>query len=383
MSTLYEPLPKEFVSETAFFDYKTPLTQVMDEMGRFGAVIVTKDKAYYGVADNRTMSRTGSERPLKFSKALPIGKYARKLPVLNKDMSLGSVIGYFHEFSAKALPFGEGEKVKGVVKREMVLRSIISLHLLSKAKTSDAMSTPVMAIDSAANLSQAVSIMSQNRIRRLVVMDKGKLFGIITHGDIYSNFARIDERHPELTSEPRSLNNVLVSAVANTNPYQIEYGAPLEDAIRQLLGKGISSLVVTRGGRPVGVLTVRDVFEVAAATMEKEKNAVVITGLDGSTLEYEQEMENEVNRLIEKIDRFGGTEVSYAAIHVNKVKNKGYELKARLGFERKGVVFAAATGYGLEGTLAELLDNLMNQVKDKKEMIVNGKREAERYYGKE
>ena len=32
----------------------------------------------------------------------------------------------------------------------------------------------------------------------------------------------------------------------------------------------------------------------------------------------------------------GRTEVSYAAIHVNKVKNKGYELKARLGFVQPG-----------------------------------------------
>jgi predicted transcriptional regulator len=383
MSTLYESLPKEFVSQTAFFDYKTPLTQVLDEMNRFGAVIVTKDKAYFGIADNRTMSRTGSERPLKFSKALSIGKFARKLPLLNKDTSIGSAIGYFHEFSAKALPYGEGDKVKGVVKRDIVLRSIISLHLLSKAKVSDATSTPVLAIDSGANLSQAVSVMSQNRIRRLIVMDGGKLAGIITQGDIYSKFARIDERQPELTPEPRSLNNVLVGDVANANPHSAEYNSPLEDAIRQLLEKNISSLVVVRNAKPVGILSIRDVFELAAAQMEKVKRAVVITGIDESTLDYEQDMENEVNRLIEKIDKFGRTEVSYAAIHVNKVKNKGYELKARLGFEKKGVVFATATGYGLDSTLASLLDSLLKQVKERKEMILSGKREAERYYGEE
>lgn len=383
MSTLYEPLPKEFVSQTAFFDYKTPLTQVIDEMNRYGAVIVTKDKEYYGIADNRTMSRTGSERPTKFSKALSIGKFARKLPLLNKEMSIGSVIGYFHEFSSKALPFGEGGKVKGVVKRDIVLRSIISLHLLSKSKVSDAMSTPVMAIDSAANLSQAVSVMSQNRIRRLVVLDNGKLSGIITHGDVYSNFARIDERHPELTPEPRSLNDVLVRDVAKSNPFSIDYDSALEDAVRQLLGKGISSLVVTRNGKPVGLLSIRDVFELAAAMMEKVKRAVVITGIDESTIDYEQDMENEVNRMIEKIDKFARTEVSYAAIHVNKVKNKGYELKARLGFERKGVIFATATGYGLDSTLASLLESIMKQVKERKEIIVSGRKGAERYYGEE
>lgn len=383
MSTLYEPLPKEFVSQTAFFDYKTPLTQVLDEMGRFGAVIVTKDKAYYGIADNRTMSRTGSERPMKFSKALSIGKFARKLPLLNKDTSMGSVIGYFHEFSTKAMPFGEGGKVTGVVKREMILRSIISLHLLSKSAVNDAMSTPVMAIDANASLSQAASTMSQNRVRRLIVMDGGKLFGILTQRDIYSNFASIDGRLPEMAPEPKSLGGVKVREVANTNPYSADYSSPMEDAIKQLLNKNISSLVVMRSGRPVGILSIRDVFEVAAATMEKVKRAVVITGIDDSTIDYEQDMEDEVNRLIEKIDKFAKTEVSYAAINVNKVKSKGYELSARLGFEREGVVYAKATGYGIDATLAALLDSLMKQVKERKEIIVSGRKEAERYYGTE
>ena len=85
------------------------------------------------------------------------------------------------------------------------------------------MSTPVMAIDSGANLSQAISVMSQNRIRRLVVLDNGKLSGIITHSDIYSNFARSDSRHPDLTPEPRSLTNVLVRDVAKANPYSVDY----------------------------------------------------------------------------------------------------------------------------------------------------------------
>ena len=141
--------------------------------------------------------------------------------------------------------------------------------------------------------------------------------------------------------------------------------------------------MVVRGGKPVGILSVRDVFELAAATMEKVKRAVVMTGIDDSTLDYEQDMENEVNRLIEKIDKFGRTEVSYAAIHVNKVKNKGYELKARLGFERKGVIFATAAGYGLDTTLAALLESILKQVRERKEMVVSGKREAERYYGEE
>jgi predicted transcriptional regulator len=381
MSTLYEPLPKEFVSKTASFDYKTPMTQALDGISRFGAVIVVKDREYFGIADGRAVSRKGSERSLKFTKTLPIGRFARKLPVLGPDVSVGRAISYFHEFSAKAFPYQEGRDITGIVKRDVVLRSIISLHLLSKSVVGDAMSTPVLAIDADASLSQAMSVMSQNKITRLIVVDGGRPFGLITHKDIYSSFARVDTRHPELTPEPRSLSGVNVRSLARTETHSIDYRAPLEDGIRSLLSKGISSLIVTRNGRPVGMLSVRDVFELAASGIEKVRSRVIVTGIDESTADYEQDIENEANRMIDKMDRFGRLGISYAAINVNKVKNRGYELKARLGFERRGVIYATATGYGLEGTLAALLDSLFKQVKERKEMVVSFRKGAERYYG--
>ena len=238
MSTLYEPLPKEFVSKTASFDYKTPMTQALDGISQFGAVIVVKDKEYFGIADGRAVSRKGSDRSLKFAKTLPVGRFARKLPVLGPDVSVGRTISYFHEFSAKAFPYRDAGGITGIVKRDVVLRSIISLHLLSKSVVGDAMSTPVLAIDAGASLSQAMSVMSQNKITRLIVVDGGKPFGLITHKDIYSNFARADSRHPELTPEPRSLSDVTVRQVARTETHSIDYQSPLEDAIRSLLSQG-------------------------------------------------------------------------------------------------------------------------------------------------
>lgn len=383
MSTLYEPLPKEFVSKTASFDYKTPMTQALDEINKFGAIIVVKDGSYFGIADGRAVSRKGSQRSLKFAKALPIGRFARKLPVLGPDVSVGKAISYFHEFATKAFPYQEGTKITGIVKRDMLLRSIISLHLLSKATVSDAMSTPVLAIDADASLSQAVSVMSQNKITRLIVIDKGRFFGLITHKDIYAGFARVDTRHPELIAEPRSLINVTVRELARTEIHSIDYRSQLEDAIRSLLSKGISSLVVTRNGRPAGMLSIRDIFELAASSIEKKHSRVIITGIDNSTLDYEQNIENEANRMIDKIDRFGRLGISYAAIHVNRVKSKGYELKARLGFERKGVIYATATGYGLESTLTALLDSLFKQARERKELVVSSRKGAERYYAEE
>ncbi|VVB76694.1 CBS domain protein [uncultured archaeon] len=384
MSTLYEPLPKEFVSKTAFFDFKTPLTQALDEIAKFGAVIVTKDKAYFGVADDRVVSRKGSDKSMKFSTAVAVGRFARKLPMLDKDMSVGKAIGYFHEFSTKAMPFGDGKTVTGLVRRDAILRSILSLHLLSRAKVSDMTSMPLLAIDADATVPQAINVMSQNGVKKLAVMDKGKVYGIIVHKDIFANYARSSDRMPELTSDPISFNKVSVRDAARTDVFSIDYGSPSDNAIRQILERNVSSRLVTSNGKPVGMVSARDVFEFAAATVEKEKHTVIITGMDANGVEeYEQDMEDEVNRFVEKMDRFGTNGVSYAAINVNKVKNKGYEMRARLGFQRSGVVFATATGYGLDSTLTALLDSLFKQVKGKKEVRISGRKGADRYYAGE
>ena len=129
------------------------------------------------------------------------------------------------------------------------------------------------------------------------------------------------------------------------------------------------------------MLSIRDVFELAASSIEKVRSRVIVTGIDDSTVGYEQDIENEANRMIDRMDKFGRLGISYAAINVNRVKERGYELKARLGFERKGVMYATATGYGIEATLTALLDSLFKQVKEKKEMGVSLRKGSERYYG--
>lgn len=379
MPTLLEPLPDEFVSKTAFFDYKTPITKALAEINRLGAVIVMQGNDYCGVVDARTLFREGPHS-LKYSKSLPLGKFMRKLPVLVAGASMSKAIDYFHEFSAKALPYMDGDKISGIVRREVLLSAIVSSHLLSKSKVSDAMSTPVIAINANANVSQAIHEMSQNKIARLVVLDKGKLSGIITQKDIAGMFTKSEDRLPEKEHSVYAPANVLVSNVAKSSVYSINYDRPIEEAIRSLLERKISSLVVLRNGRPVGLLSIRDVFTVAASHVEKERSKIIITGLDDFTKEYQDEIEDEIHRMVERVGKFSRFGVDYASVNVKKIKSKGYEFHARLGLQKKGAIFVSASGYGLEATLTQLLDNIYKIVKNRKEVIVSTSKEADRYY---
>jgi CBS domain-containing protein len=377
-------MPKEFVSSTSFYDYKTPVTETLDKVRKQGAVVVLRDREYYGVVDDRSLFRNRTLKPLSFSKSFSVGKLARKLPVLDSETSLGMLIGYFHDFSAKALPYQEGNRITGVVKRSVVVSTILSLHMLSKAKVSDIMSSPVIGIDSKANIAQAMSTMSKNNIARLVVLDgRERLLGLLSLRDISDTLTKPQEKLPERKSYTFSPSNISVDSMMQSPVLTIEFDRQAEEAAKQLLEKHVSSLVVTRNSKPIGIVSVRDVIESAAATTAKTQSRVIVSGLDESTREYEQDLRDEINRMVSKIDRFEHTDVDYISVNVKRHRERNYEMHARLALRRRGVVFAHASGYSLESTLSALLASVYKRVRERKESFLSGRRHAERRYGEE
>ncbi len=374
-------MPKEFVSETVFYDYKTPVTEALDKVKRLGAVVITRSREYYGMVDYRSIFANRALKSLDLKQKAAIGKFARKLPVLDPETSLGRLISYFHESGAKALPYQEGDKITGVVTRSVVLSTILSLHVLSKARANEAMSAPLVSIDSDSNIAQAMTAMDKNHVTKLAVLDNEKLAGLLSQGDISDMFAKPRDRLPEKKSYSYSPANIPVRSTMKTSVYTTDYNSYVEDAIRQMLEKRVSSLVVTRGPRPVGVLTARDVIEAAAAATAKTQSKVIISGLDDYTRESEDSIRAAMDRLVEKIDKFERLEVDYASINVKRSRERNYELKARLSLAKKGTVFAHATGYSLDSTMTDLLDKVYKRVKEQKDFAVSKKRLSERYYG--
>ena len=76
-------------------------------------------------------------------------------------------------------------KPLGLMTERDVVRRVAALDLLpSKVKAGKSMSKPPSTIDAAVNVTDAATKMRQLKIRRLVVLQGGKLTGIITSNDI-------------------------------------------------------------------------------------------------------------------------------------------------------------------------------------------------------
>jgi CBS domain-containing protein len=75
---------------------------------------------------------------------------------------------------------------KGIVTERDLVRRVIAKRRPFGTKISDVMSTPLITIEPDASLNEAARKMVNNQIRRLVVVDRHKLVGVIT----VSDFAR-------------------------------------------------------------------------------------------------------------------------------------------------------------------------------------------------
>jgi len=362
-----EPIPSEFVSQTVTYNYKDPVTQAISKVKEYTAVIVNKNNDYYGIVDDRTIVRKGA---LKLHKRQSIGKFAKKVPLLDRSTTIEKAILYFYYEGVKALPYTEENKILGIVKRIEMLKAILSLHLLSEYKVENAMTSPVIGIDAEANVAQAKAAMEKNKVNRLIVMKNGSLYGIISFKDIVEIFAKATERSPQRRDYFYTLSNTPVSSVCQKSVLAIEQDSPLEEAIREFVERSISSLVVTKSDKPVGIITVRDVFGLIASTTTEEENKIIISGLDDYTKEYEEDIRAELNDMVNKINRFSKIKVDYVTVNVKRSRLRNYEIHGKVVLKKGGSVAALSTGYSLSSVLKDLVEKLYNEVKERKELVV-------------
>ena len=184
-------IPKELISSTLTLDYKTPMSKVTPYLKKYHTIVINKDKLYYGVVDSRTIARAEG---LKLSTNEKIEKFSVKAPKITDSTTIYDLIYYFYRSGVRALPYASGSKIIGVLERKTLLKVLLSFNMLEKMKVNEAMTTPVLAIDSRSSIAQAKATMRERKVNRLIVLQNSKFAGLITNYDIANHFAKNMER---------------------------------------------------------------------------------------------------------------------------------------------------------------------------------------------
>lgn len=109
----------------------------------------------------------------------------RDVVTISVDKTAEDVAKLMTKEGVGALVVIQGDVVVGIVTERDVITKIISKGLNpAKTRVGDFMTKPVITCSPETLITDAVKVMSANRVRRLPVLEEGKLIGIVTAYDI-------------------------------------------------------------------------------------------------------------------------------------------------------------------------------------------------------
>ena len=122
---------------------------------------------------------------------------------------------------------------------------------IKEVKVEKIMSYPLISISLKSKLKEAAQIMIEKKIRRLAVIESGKVVGIITASDL---IRRLLEK-PKTMQVWFEVDYFMSKSVITTDEE-----TPVED-VANIMGKNsIGSVIITRNGEPLGIFTERDLL---------------------------------------------------------------------------------------------------------------------------
>ena len=146
----------------------------------------------------------------------------------------------------------------------------------------DVMTRNPVTADSETLVLDAQKIMKENNIRRLPIVDKGKLVGMVTKHDLLEAAPS-----PATSLSVFELNYLLakmkVKEIMKKNPVTITPDTPFEEALRLGQEKKIGSFPVVDKGKLVGITTESDIirFVTRVLGIKEEGSRITIEGLGG------------------------------------------------------------------------------------------------------
>ncbi len=150
----------------------------------------------------------------------------------------------------------DGDKVAGILTETDFLKRIAAKKReFANVEIAGLMTSPVISISSDTSVLQAGAIAEENHVKKLPVIDNGKLVGIITQTDLV--------RVLTYYGMWRDIEEIMTPDVVT-----IQAGATVVEAAEAMTNNNISCIVVLNDKEVTGVLTERDVLKRVVAAQK-------------------------------------------------------------------------------------------------------------------
>ena len=110
---------------------------------------------------------------------------SKDVKVVGPDSSVKEVVAAMNKFNIGSIVVVQSGRPVGVISESDILRRVVEPSLAPETLTaSQIMTSPVITISETATLDEAAKLLTKKNVRKLPVMNKEKLVGIVTFTDI-------------------------------------------------------------------------------------------------------------------------------------------------------------------------------------------------------
>jgi CBS domain-containing protein len=174
----------------------------------------------------------------------------REVISVSPNTLLSEAVSIMHDRMISCLVILEDKKPVGIFTERDVVWAVHQETPADSVEIRWLMSKPVLTVEGDIDILEVYHILTENKVRHLVVVDKGgEISGVVTNSDIVKSLG------VEYFVEIKGIEKIMTKNVVTSMK-----GDLVKDALSKMREYSISSIVVEEDGYPVGILTERDVM---------------------------------------------------------------------------------------------------------------------------
>ncbi len=203
-------------------------------------------------------------------------------PRVCEDASVMDIAETMLSSGYRAVPVTEKHHVVGIVSRTDLVNIIPGLKILSNIEVNEIMTGSPHSVSEKDSVDQARAIMYKLDVRALPVIDSNEeIVGVVGLKDLAKVTHR--ERNRQTTGDVKggkiAPTKMAVRGVMNSPPITINEDQKIVDVVELMNSNNISSIIVTKKNKPVGIVTQFDLIELIASFKHEDQVFVQISGL--------------------------------------------------------------------------------------------------------
>lgn len=334
-----------------------PVLNVLDDKGKYKGVVARR-----WIVRSRLDPSTTKVRTLM-----------RSAPTVAVQDSLSKVARLMLESEIRQLPVYIGKELAGFVTDEDIIHGAI-MQRWGATNVEEIMTIDPFVVDESVSMGVVLSLFREHGISHVPVVRDGKLTGIISIHDIIEHIFQPRQRQTmgDRIGEKAQVLSIPAKGIMTKPVITMLPRTRLRDASEKMHRFDISSLIVVKRRRPLGIVTKRDFLE-PIAQMEKARRrlSVQFSVKDVEIDDVQRgfimdDFESFARRYKKTLE--AGTLFVYIKTHGTSLKGDQL-IHCRLQFRtRKGSFFSSGEGWGVEQTFRIALDRIERQILKDKEL---------------